>query len=123
MRDREIFNPAKLLKRVRGNERLLREIIGIFLMETPRQLEKLHQASVDKDLGEVGNLAHKLRGAAAIICAEAIVDVALQLESAGKEYPCTWDAVCMLVKRLEEEFVEFKKVLSDSGISECSAKH
>lgn len=121
MRDREIFSPAKLLKRVRGNERLLREIIGIFLMETPRQLEKLHQASVDKDLGEMGNLAHKLRGAAAIICAEAIVDVALQLESAGKE--CPWDAVCMLVKRLEEEFVEFKKVLSDSGISECSAKH
>ena len=56
MRDREIFSPAKLLKQVRGNERLLREIIGIFLMETPRQLEKLHRASVDKDLVEMGAL-------------------------------------------------------------------
>ena len=123
MRDREIFSPAKLLKRVRGNERLLREIIGIFLLETPRQLEKLHRASVDKDLVEMGRIAHKLNGAAAMICAEAIVDIAIRLESAGKECPYPWDAVCMLVKRLDEEFVEFKKVLSHSGYSECGVKN
>jgi HPt (histidine-containing phosphotransfer) domain-containing protein len=69
----------------------------------------------------VERLAHKLLGAAAMICAGAIVDVVLQIETAVNDFP--WDVVCMFVKRLEEAFVEFKEVLSEAGIPECIAKY
>jgi signal transduction histidine kinase/CheY-like chemotaxis protein/HPt (histidine-containing phosphotransfer) domain-containing protein len=56
------WDPLKALEKVEGDEILLRELIGIFLQESPRQLSQLSEAIEVADRDGVERTAHSLKG-------------------------------------------------------------
>ncbi|MDY6836714.1 MAG: response regulator [Thermodesulfobacteriota bacterium] len=106
----DIFNREALLQRLEGNETLCNELLGIFLEDTPGQLEKLKQAVVDNDASQVAFSAHAIKGASANIGAEALEEIAYQLEVAGKDQ--NMDKAQSFVGKLEGRFEDLMKILS-----------
>jgi HPt (histidine-containing phosphotransfer) domain-containing protein len=53
---------SKTLERLGGDEKLLHEVIGIFLEEVPQHLAGLEQAIAQGDARAVEEIAHKLKG-------------------------------------------------------------
>ena len=56
------WDRARTLERLDGDENLLREVIHIFLEETPNLLAELHRALADKNSEAVERTAHSLKG-------------------------------------------------------------
>jgi|YelNatPaOPRAMG01_1025707.scaffolds.fasta_scaffold07545_5 two-component system sensor histidine kinase/response regulator len=105
----DIFDRQALLERVEGNEELLEELVHIFLDYTPRQLQKLRQALEVGDASGLQGQAHSLKGAAASISAEAVRQVAGQLEISGKNRDL--EEAQLLLEALIQEFARFQEVL------------
>ena len=80
----EYDRPA-LLKRLLGDEQLVREVLGIFLADFPVQLESLLTALSAGDGGLVQQRAHRLKGAAANIGARQLQELAIGVELAARE--------------------------------------
>ena len=57
-----IWDRAKTLERLEGDENLLREVIHIFLEETPNLLAELHRGLADRNSEAVERTAHSLKG-------------------------------------------------------------
>jgi HPt (histidine-containing phosphotransfer) domain-containing protein len=57
-----IWDRSKALERVDGDETLLRELVQIFLKESPKQLASLEQAIETANLEEIERIAHTLKG-------------------------------------------------------------
>jgi len=79
------WNKAQALKRLGGDEDLLRELCGIFLEESPKILGKLRQALTDGDAATVMRTAHSLKGEVSYLGAPAALQAARQLEDMGRE--------------------------------------
>jgi two-component system, sensor histidine kinase and response regulator len=56
------WNPAETLERVSGNEALVRQLVQIFVEESPKQMENLRNAIDAGDSETVEMTAHRLRG-------------------------------------------------------------
>lgn len=68
------------LQRFEGDGDLLVEVLGIFLEQTPVQIEQMSQADAAGDIDRIAEIAHELRGAAANVGAEGLRTLASQLE-------------------------------------------
>ncbi|MDY6987826.1 MAG: response regulator [Thermodesulfobacteriota bacterium] len=110
----DIFNLEALFQRFDGDETLCNELLGIFLEDTPGQLEKLKQAVQDNDASQVELSAHAIKGASANIGADALKDAAYQLEIAGKAHDM--GKAQSFVGKLEGQFEELRKILSETGL-------
>lgn len=64
-----VFDYADFLARIDGDHDLLREVIEIFLEDTPRLLSDFYTAVAQDDLVAAERAAHTLKGAAANISA------------------------------------------------------
>jgi CheY-like chemotaxis protein len=109
-----VFNRDLFMDRLGGQEEVARDIIGIFLEDTSQLMENLKQAIQDGDAGAVGRYGHKLKGSSAAIDAEAMRQVAYEIELAGKSNEL--NSVHSLLKQLEEEFGALNTALSASGL-------
>lgn len=78
------LNKQGLLERVMGDEELAVELVQDFLQATPAQIRSLNQSIAAADAAGAGRRAHFIKGAAAAVGAEAMWEVAAELEKAGK---------------------------------------
>ncbi|MEI6874143.1 MAG: response regulator, partial [Spirochaetota bacterium] len=78
------FDRPAFLGRVMDDEGLARELIGIFLKDMPQQLDELATSIAEGD-GERGRrIAHRIKGAAANMSADALSHVAGLMEAMGR---------------------------------------
>jgi CheY-like chemotaxis protein len=70
----DVPNPARLLDRVGGDAVLLREIIGLFLEESPRMVSTLRKEVADGDAEGVCRTAHAFLGAASNFDADDVIE-------------------------------------------------
>ncbi len=78
-----IFNESNFIDCVMNDGEMAQTIIQGFLEDVPRQLEAMNQFIQARDAMNAGNLAHRLKGAAATIGGEAFSALALEIEKAG----------------------------------------
>jgi PAS domain S-box-containing protein len=79
------FDREALLRRVGGKETLVSELIGHFLKDLPMQIEEISKTMTEGDFSLMGRHAHRLKGAAATMCANQAAALADQIQSAAKE--------------------------------------
>jgi PAS domain S-box-containing protein len=82
---REFFDREALLRRLGGKETLVSELIGHFLKDLPMQIEEISKALADGNFSLLGRHAHRLKGAAATMCAKQAAALADRIQLAAKE--------------------------------------
>jgi CheY-like chemotaxis protein len=80
-----IWNCNEALKRLDGDEALLRELIQVFLDEVPQQLAKLQHALETGDLETIERSAHSIKGELNCLGLTEAAQRARDLERAGHE--------------------------------------
>ena len=80
----ERFALNELMERVDEDEELIREVLEIFLEDTPSTLEALKAGISDQSTEAVAKAAHTLKGASANIAANRLRDQAYELEIKAK---------------------------------------
>jgi PAS domain S-box-containing protein len=68
-----------------NDEEYLREILGLFLTNTPRLLKELSEAAADQDFEKVYSLSHKLKGGAGMLRSTGLMDALSAIESQSRE--------------------------------------
>lgn len=79
-----IWDRAKTLERLDGDENLLREVIHIFLEETPNLLAELHRGLADRNSEAVERTAHSLKGELGYLGLTTASERARDLEQMGR---------------------------------------
>jgi PAS domain S-box-containing protein len=79
-----VFDRDYVLARVEGDEALLRELVGLFLEQTPRLLAEIRSAIDGRDAKALERAAHALKGSAGNFGAKSACDAALRLEMLGR---------------------------------------
>jgi HPt (histidine-containing phosphotransfer) domain-containing protein len=67
-----------------GDSEFLRELISIYLEDTPKQLTKLETAIASQDAGQVVHAAHTIKGSSGNFGATAFARLAQEIEAHGK---------------------------------------
>jgi signal transduction histidine kinase/DNA-binding response OmpR family regulator/HPt (histidine-containing phosphotransfer) domain-containing protein len=80
-----LWDHRNLLERIDGDEALLRELVQIFLEESPKQVIRLRRAIEAADANEVESLAHGLKGELAYLGLTEATQKARNLERMGHE--------------------------------------
>lgn len=76
---------AMALRWLGGDHELLRELVGIFVADGPKRLEALRAAMTAADVQQLEQVAHSLKGSAAILGAGRLQESALALEEAAHD--------------------------------------
>ena len=79
-----VFDAAAVLDSLEGDSELLREIAAIFLAQAPKHMEKIREAVSTADPKVLERAAHALKGAAANLLAQGVVEAASKLEDIGR---------------------------------------
>ena len=74
------FDRAEVLRRLEGDDQLLREVIDLFIEDSASLIDKLRRAVERKDAAEVCAAAHRLKGSASNLAAGPVTDAARALE-------------------------------------------
>ena len=78
------LNEALALDRVGGDFELLQEVVGLFLDDYPRAIEKIRSAVAANDASGVEHSAHSLKGSVSTFGAQDVFESALALEKQGR---------------------------------------
>ena len=76
---------AVALRWLGGDQGLLRELVGIFMDDGPKRLKALREAMTASDIQLLEQVAHSLKGSAAILGASRLQESALALEEAAHD--------------------------------------
>jgi len=79
-----LWNRAQALERLDGDEKLLHEIVRIFLEESPKQLSNLKQAVTEANAELIERTAHSLKGELSYLGMPAVSQRAHELERMGR---------------------------------------
>jgi CheY-like chemotaxis protein len=79
------WNRAQALARVSGDETVLREIVDLFLKDTPSVLTDIQSAAAVRDAERAKRATHRLRGSASFFEAAALTEAARRVETAFEE--------------------------------------
>lgn len=93
-----VWDRAKALERLEGDEDLLREVVGIFLASKPKFLAQIEQGLLEQKPKILELAAHGLKGELAYLGVGEACDTARQLEEMGKKQEL--DNAKVLVARL-----------------------
>jgi HPt (histidine-containing phosphotransfer) domain-containing protein len=99
----KFFDRDDLLSRLGGDPGVVEAVVHVFREDSPRQLERLRRAVLERDCGAVATLAHALKGAAANLSAGPLRKAFLELEQAGARGDI--EAISELMEAVEHEFV------------------
>ncbi len=99
----------ELRDRVDGDEELMREVLAIYLEDTPTLLDTLRQALETKQTEAVAKAAHTLKGSSANIAAERLRSQAYQLEQQARAGDLNRAAA--LFETIQSEFQELEKIV------------
>ncbi len=103
------FDRAALRQRLMGDESLVERVIGAFMADTPEQIRILEDLTLKGDVNAARNQAHKIKGAAANLSADALSRIAHAMEKAGAEGDA--DRLRMLLPEMLEEFEKLRLVV------------
>jgi HPt (histidine-containing phosphotransfer) domain-containing protein len=78
------FDPAVAWKRVEGDRELLREVVELFISESPRLMEQVRHSIVAADSHGLERSAHALKGSVSNFGARSAQALAAQLEGMGR---------------------------------------
>lgn len=81
----EAINLDDLMKNIGGDSNLLQEVAGMFIEMSPNMLEDIKAALAAGDAQRLEKTAHTLKGTASNFGAQAVVDLAGDLELMGRE--------------------------------------
>ena len=110
------FDLDGALKRARGKPALLKQMVELFLRDLSGTLAAVQEAVDEKNPEGLVRSAHRLRGAAMTLGAEALVQAAVMLESAGKSGCLDSAPAAMreLHARASELVTEMNKFIGDA---------
>ena len=100
----------ELRDRVDGDEELMREVLAIYLEDTPTLLDALRQALETKQAEAVSKAAHTLKGSSANIAAERLRSQAYQLEQQARAGDL--NRATALFETIQSEFQELEKIVN-----------
>lgn len=80
-----IFDQETALAHVEGDHALLREVVGLFLVEAPELLAAIHDSIARSDGQLLRQIAHSMKGAVSSFGAHAACEAVLKLEAMGRE--------------------------------------
>ena len=103
------FDRGQLLARVGGDEKLMRDVTQLFLTEFPKRLAAIESAVADADAERLRVTAHALKGMAGTLSAGAVMEIACELETFGRNQ--TLDAAGEALRRLETEARQLVRAL------------
>jgi PAS domain S-box-containing protein len=83
--DRSVFDEEAAIDYVDGDMELLGRVIGIFLSEYPKRLEQIRKSILDQDARGLEFAAHTLKGSAANLFAQKVVEQAAKLEDRSRD--------------------------------------
>ena len=106
-----VLDRAAMLGTVEQDLVLLRELVEIFLAETPGLLAQIRSGVEEKHAEKVERAAHTLKGALLNFGARRACEVARQLEIRGRE--ARLGDAAQVVSRLESEVSQVCQALSD----------
>jgi PAS domain S-box-containing protein len=106
-----VFDRGALMDRVLNDPELGRVVIEGFLGDLPGQIEKLQRYASAGEVNHVEQQAHKIKGAAATMGAEALRAVVSAVEQAGKAGDLA--LVLARMKELDAPIAELTKALKD----------
>ena len=107
-----VFDRENFLERMMGDEEFAHDIVAGFLEELPMLPSALIEYEAQQDTEGVWEQAHKIKGAAANVGAEALRSVALEVEQAAKAGDMTRVTILLLemkiqIARLQEVLVNW----------------
>ncbi len=114
------FDPAAALQQLDGDEELLYELVGIFLEEAPKLVERLGEAMAGGDAESVAATAHSLKGALGNLAARPALEETLNLESAARDGDLTaagrrWGKLRARLDELLEALASFARQAARSA--------
>ncbi len=112
-----IFDKAALLAQLMDDETVVREIIGGFIVDIPEQIGILASAMAADDSSLAERQAHKIKGAAATVGGEALRQVAIEMERAGKASNLA--ALRSLLPDLLKQFAQLKESMENETANEA----
>jgi HPt (histidine-containing phosphotransfer) domain-containing protein len=80
----DVIDLKEALERVQDDRELLLELFEIFLGDCPKKLEIIRQAAEKKDLNQLKDAAHSLKGASGNFSAKRIYNSFLSVEQISK---------------------------------------
>jgi HPt (histidine-containing phosphotransfer) domain-containing protein len=107
----EVFDRAHAMEATGGDEDLLREIVGIFVEDSPRMIEELGAAIRTGNQDAARRAAHTLKGSVAVLGAKALAAVARDAESHARAGDL--EAAAAAFARVEEEAARLAPVLEE----------
>jgi HPt (histidine-containing phosphotransfer) domain-containing protein len=82
--DKGTFDYEALLERLGGDREALKEMMNLFSSHIPALVQDVRSAVIAEDWGRLAKLSHKLAGACATFGANALADVAREMERIAK---------------------------------------
>ena len=95
------------------NDEFLREIVNIYLEDTPLRIKELEESFAAKDAGKFTRAAHSIKGSSSNLGAVVVRNVAEKIEhdSRSKGVEGTADLVLQLKQEYARAEVELKKLI------------
>jgi PAS domain S-box-containing protein len=106
-----VFDVVAVLDSLDGDSELLREVAGIFLAQCPKHMEKIHGAISNQDPELLARGAHGLKGSAANLLAQGVVEAAHKLEEIGRAGSMAGSGEALAT--LEEELGKLRSALGE----------
>jgi two-component system, sensor histidine kinase and response regulator len=106
-----VFDVGTALDSLDGDFELLREVAGIFLAQSPKHMERIRGAISDRDPKILQRAAHALKGSAANLLAQGVVEAASQLEEIARGGSVAGSKEALV--SLEEELGKLELALGD----------
>jgi two-component system, sensor histidine kinase and response regulator len=115
------WSPAATIEHFGGDERLVRELISLFLESSPRLLDSLRARLRDNDLPALGKAAHALKGSISNFTTDGPAMMALELErlcGLGRR-----DAAAAALQTLEQQVERLTEAMRafETGASTCAS--
>ena len=115
--DQSIFDMAALMKRLDIDEKLVREIMDVYLNDTPIQLSRLKEYFKISDFLSIERCAHSIKGASANFCVGTINKTAQDIELAAKQG--NLEMIKTLIDNVEDQFEELKRMLIEIELNKA----
>jgi signal transduction histidine kinase/DNA-binding response OmpR family regulator len=98
----QVLNKAELLSRLDGDAQLLRELIEIFLADSPSLLQQVSDAVTSRDPDALQRAAHKLSGTVSIFGSQPVMRTAVTLETMGGDRTHAGEVLTQLKDQMKE---------------------
>jgi CheY-like chemotaxis protein/HPt (histidine-containing phosphotransfer) domain-containing protein len=113
-----VFDREEALEGMAGDEKLLGEVLRMFLDDCPRLLGKLRAAVAADDLAGFGRAVHTLRGTSGHVAAGEIDAAAERLDAAARSGSCS--GASAEVEALAAAFDRFRRAVGDLAPGDAS---